>query len=142
MNNKKPRVFLGGTCNGSKWREIIIPYLKIEYFNPVVEDWTPECQAEEVRQREICDYCLYVITPKMQGVYSIAEVVDDSNKKPEKTLFCVLGFYGQPVSDGEFSQEQSKSLYEVVKMVQRNGSYAFPDLTAVVNFLNYMRPTW
>ena len=52
--------------------------MKIDYFNPVVDDWTPECQDEEIRQRELCDYCLYTITPKMTDVYSIAEVVDDS----------------------------------------------------------------
>jgi len=33
------RVFLGGTCNNSKWRDVLIPRLKIDYFNPVVDDW-------------------------------------------------------------------------------------------------------
>ena len=46
----KNKVFLGGTCNESTWRVELIPLLKIDYFNPVVEDWTPECQAEEERQ--------------------------------------------------------------------------------------------
>lgn len=84
------KVFLGGTCNGSTWREELIPLLGIDYFNPVVEDWTEECMAEERRQREECDYCLYVITPRMAGVYSVAEVVDDSNKRPGNTVFCLL----------------------------------------------------
>ena len=61
----KNKVFLGGTCNESTWREELIPLLKTDYFNPVVEDWTPECQAEEERQKnEECNYQLYVITPK------------------------------------------------------------------------------
>jgi len=64
------KVFLGGTCNKSDWRDKLIPLLDIKFFNPVVEDWTPECQDEEIRQREECDFCLYVITPKMTGVYS------------------------------------------------------------------------
>jgi GH15 family glucan-1,4-alpha-glucosidase len=46
--------------------------------------------AEELRQRETCDICLYVITPKMTGVYSIAEVIDDSNKRPNKTVLVRL----------------------------------------------------
>ena len=71
---KRCKVFLGGTCNESTWRDELIKKLKIDYFNPVVDDWTEECYKEELRQREICDYCLYVITPKMTGVYSIAEV--------------------------------------------------------------------
>ena len=45
---------------------------------------------EELKQREECDFVLYVITPKMTGVYSIAEVVDDSNKRREKTLFYFM----------------------------------------------------
>ena len=84
------KVFLGGTCNESKWREMLISRLKIDYFNPVVDDWTPECMEEELKQRKLCDYVLYVITPLMTGVYSIAEVIDDSNKQPEKTIFCYL----------------------------------------------------
>ena len=56
------KVFLGGTCNESTWRNELIPLLEekgIEYYNPVVEDWNPECQEEEYRQKEICDikYC-------------------------------------------------------------------------------------
>ena len=28
----KMKVFLGGTCNGSTWREKVIPNLKIDYL--------------------------------------------------------------------------------------------------------------
>ena len=45
------KVFLGGTCAESKWRDNIIPQLKCEYFNPVVDDWTPECQKIEERKK-------------------------------------------------------------------------------------------
>ena len=61
------KVFLGGTCNDSNWRNLIIPMLSIEFFNPVVDDWTPKCSDEEIRQRRECDVCLYVVTPKMDG---------------------------------------------------------------------------
>ena len=46
------KVFLGGTCAKSKWRDNIIPQLKCEYFNPVVDDWTPECQKIEEREKK------------------------------------------------------------------------------------------
>ncbi len=114
------KVFLGGTCNDSKWRDNLIPLLKkagVEYFNPVVEDWTEEAQEEERKQRELCDYCLYVITPKMTGVYSIAEVIDDSNKRPEKTIFAVFPKDGKE----KFTEHQEKSLKQVGKMVKDNG---------------------
>ena len=120
----KTKVFLGGTCNNSTWRDKLISLLKIDYFNPVVDDWTPECQDEEIRQRELCDYCLYTITPKMTGVYSIAEVVDDSNKRPEKTILCVL----DEDNESSFSETQIKSLKQVKEMVKNNGANVFDSL--------------
>ena len=126
------KVFLGGTCNESIWREELISYLKIDYFNPVVNDWTEECIIEERRQREICDYCLYVITPKMSGVYAIAEVIDDSNKRPLKTIFCYL----RKDRDLEFSVGQIKSLEAVGTMVQKNGGKFIRTLGEVAYCLN------
>lgn len=122
------KIFLGGTCNNSTWRDELIPLLKIDYFNPVVEDWTPEAQEEERYQRQTCDYCLYTITSEMKGVYSIAEVIDDSNKRPEKTIFCLL-------SDG-FEKGVLKSLHEVGKMVQRNGGTYVTSSQQVANLVN------
>lgn len=130
------KVFLGGTCNGSTWRDELIPMLKIDFFNPVVEDWTSECQAEERRQRKICDYVLYVITPKMTGVYSIAEVVDDSNKRPTKTVLCILPEDGE----SEFDDRQMKSLSRVSKMVSVNGGKVFSKLRSVASYLNSKLP--
>jgi len=126
------KVFLGGTCNDSIWRKVLIPMLNIDYFDPVVEDWTEKEQAEERKQREECDYCLYVITPLMSGVYSIAEVIDDSNKRPEKTLFCAL----TADKDCCFTEGQRKSLDQVGAMVVRNGGKYFPALITVADYLN------
>lgn len=128
------KVFLGGTCNGSKWREHLITLLTCDYFNPVVDDWTEDCQVEEIRQREeICDFCLYVITAKMKGFYSIAEVIDDSNKRPRKTIFCYLDNYAD---DGNFTPEQLKSLEAIGKMVKRNGGCTYTDLSKLAIDLN------
>lgn len=128
----KKKVFLGGTCNGSKWRDELIPHLEIDYFNPVVDNWTPECQEREIQEREECDYCLYVITPKMEGFYSIAEVVDDSNKRPNKTVFAPL------ISDGglHFNEKQWKSIEAIAKIVERNGGVIVHDILAAAIVLN------
>lgn len=113
------KVFLGGTCNGSKWRDILIDMLKeykeIDLFNPVVPDWTPECQKIEIHEREISQVVVYTITPEMTGFYSIAEVVDDSNKKSDSTILCIL-------NDWEFDEGQRRSINAVGDMVIRNGS--------------------
>ncbi len=105
---------------------------KVDYFDPVVDDWTPECMDEEIRQRKTCDYVLYVITPKMTGVYSIAEAVDDSNKRPEKTLLAIL----EKDNGEEFPKAQNKSLGQVKKMVEENGCKVFDSLKKIADFLN------
>ena len=92
---------------------------------------------EELRQREECNVCLYVITPKMTGVYSIAEVVDDSNKRPERTVFVRLRDDG----DEHFSDGQWKSLGEVAKMVARNGGTAFDSLERAVLYIKALKNT-
>lgn len=132
-------IFLGGTCNNSTWREKLIPLLDIDYFNPVVDDWTPDCMAEEIKQREKCDFVLYVITPEMTGVYSIAEVTDDSNKRPEKTIFC---FLTEPIITDEgtkfFEGHQTKSLNAVGKLIENNGGKWCMNLGDIANYVNDM----
>ncbi len=126
------KVFLGGTCNGSLWRDSLIKDLKIDYFHPEGEDWTPEMMKEEIKQRQECDFCLYVITPKMTGVYSIAEVVDDSNKRPGKTIFCYL----TSDEDEKFSTAQIKSLDQTGRMIKENGATFLKTLGETADFLN------
>jgi len=126
------KVFLGGTCNESLWRNQIIPMLDIDYFNPVVDDWTEECMAREVQERKTCDICLYVITPRMTGTYSIAEVVDDSNKRPDNTVLVLLH------DDGglSFDKGQWKSLGAVARLIKSNGGHVCLGLEEAACFLN------
>lgn len=126
------RVFLGGTTMETKWREEIIPRLAIDYFNPVVKDWTPEFQEIERQEKDKCDILLYVVTPQMTGVFTIAEAVQDSNKRPHKTVFCVLDTY----DNESFSSSQKKSLDAVCKVVKDNGAKVVYSLDHVVLTLN------
>jgi hypothetical protein len=126
------KVFLGGTTNRSHWRDDIIKKLKIDYFNPVVSEWTDEAYQNELKERETADFLLYVITPKMTGFYSIAEVIDDSNKSPKKTIFCFIENDGEAV----FSAFQLKSLNAVGKMVHINGGKWAKNMDEVVEWLN------
>jgi hypothetical protein len=134
-NIRAKTVFLGGTCNDSTWRDVLTALLdknRVDVFNPVVKDWTNECRVREMEARMCSDYVLYVITPKMTGIYSIAEVVDDSNKRPNRTLFCVLS------QDGEnmFTPHQVKSLKATELLVRSNGALVFDGLEEVAQFLN------
>ena len=99
------KIFLGGTCSkGFDYRTILIPLLEensIDYFNPVVDDWTPDCIAEEEHQKEVCDIHLYVITSNMKGVYSIAETFA-SHIQGKRSIFVVI--------EEGFDEAQLKSL--------------------------------
>ena len=133
------KVFLGGTCNNSLWRDELIAMIKMDYFNPIVDDWTEDWQAEEIRQREVCDFTLYVITPLMTGAYAIAEAVDDSNKRPEKTIFAPLPMDSCPGKEGwsrVFSASRFKSLISVARMVERNGGKTCKSLEECAEYLN------
>lgn len=131
------KVFLGGTCNNSTWRNRFILMLNVDYFNPVVEDWDEEAQARELKERETCDFVLYCITPKMTGVYSIAEAVDDSNKRPTKTIFIRL----RDDEDTTFDNGQWRSLSMVSQMIKKNGGNVFSDLKSAANFINKFKET-
>ena len=127
------KVFLGGTCNGSLWRDEVIKKLMIHYYNPVGEEWTPEMMEKELKQRAESDFCLYVLTPKLEGFFSIAEVIDDSNKRPGKTIFSFIN-----EDEGKtFSEVQIKSLKQVARMVKENGAKYFDTLKEAIDFLNH-----
>ena len=134
-NNESNKIFLGGTCNESTWRDELIPKLKeidFEDFNPVVEDWTPECQDIEIYEKaNNCNIHLYVITNKMKGVFSIAEAIESVFNKDKKTIFCVLDGF-----DGDFPDYQVKSLEAVGRMVERNGGKYVSSLDKIIEILN------
>jgi len=114
------KVFLGGTCNGTHWRELLISMIQVDYFNPVVEDWTPECQSvEELEKAVECNVHLYVITCDMIGTFSIAEAIESAMTAGKQTIFHVI-------PEG-FSKAQFKSLVAVADMIIKHGGIAYVD---------------
>lgn len=115
------RVFLGGTCADTTWRSELMPLLdnlNIDYFNPVVEDWTPECQAiEEEEKNHKCNVHLYVITKEMMGTYSIAEIVHSAHlanmygTSVDNVVFCVL-------DEGTWQKHEIKSFDAIMQLVR------------------------
>ena len=135
------KVFLGGTCNTSTWRDRMIVYLeemKIDYFNPVVPNWTEGCQAREIEERKTCNCVLYTITPRMLGFYSIAEVIDDSNKRPESTILIILS----KDDHFRFNGYQRRSLTAISEMVERNGGFVFHSLGVAATFIYLNSQYW
>lgn len=137
MPVESKKVFLGGTANDSKWRDILIAKLKVPYFNPVVVDWTDEAKEEELYQRENCNWLLYVITPRMIGLYSLAEIIDDSNKNPDRTLVAIINNdIGDDGKSIKFIPEIYDSLIDISNMAVRNGAMLFTSLDEIAIFLN------
>ena len=118
------RWFLGGTCAGTQWRNNLIPYLKrnnIDFFKPVVEDWTPECQAIEEDEKNIkCNIHLYVITPEMKGTYSIAEIIHSAHlanmygTSVDRMIFAIL-------ESDKWQKHELKSLDAVTRLAKDIG---------------------
>ncbi len=127
-------VFLGGTCNESTWREELMPMLdrRVDAFNPVVDDWNEAAQANEDRHKINDDFCLYVLTPEMAGLYSIFEVADDSNKRPDRTVCCFLKAHG----GREFDAGTWRGIEKMKRDLVRNGAVVCEDLEGVAAFLN------
>ena len=132
---EKVKVFLGGTCASSTWRDELLRRLdedRIETFNPVVSNWTKECQIEEDYHRKNDDICLYVITPEGIGFYSFVEVTDDSNKRPERTILCLL----ESANGKEFEGHTKKCALKTMKLVAENGAKVFDNLDSLAIYLN------
>jgi len=126
------RVFLGGTVNGSRWRNTVKEKLTIDYFDPVVENWNEAAYERELSERRFCDYLLYVLTPKMTGFYAIAEVTDDSYHRPDRTIYCYL-----PEDDGEeFTKDQLAEFERLGHVVTENGARWLKNLDEIIAFLN------
>ena len=128
-------VFLGGTCNGSTWRDELIPMLdqnKIDAFNPVVETWDEEAQKNEDFHKANDDFTLYVLTPEMRGVYGVFEVAMDSCKRPGRVLACILN-----ERDGKtFDSFVQKNMIKIKKDLIDNGVLVFDDLSQIAEYLN------
>lgn len=120
QEDKPKRIFLGGTCGESTWREELIPELDnlgLEYFNPVVPDWTPECiEIENQEKNELCNTHLYIITPEMSGVYSIAEMVNSVWECLSKgSGFVWIGILDS--EDKPWEPHQRKSLEATLRLI-------------------------
>lgn len=126
------KVFLGGTYGDTSWRNILIPILKINYFNPIVSNWTTECQKKEIFEKEKeCNIHLYVITKEMKGVFSIAEAIESVHMNNKTTILHII-------PDG-FNTNELKSLEAVLNMVIKHGGigYIDNDIYRTARVINY-----
>jgi hypothetical protein len=72
-----PDVYLGGSCNPTTWRkDIAIPLLEaagITYYNPQVDNWTPELVDIERKAKAKAGNYLFVIDSQTRAISSMIE---------------------------------------------------------------------
>lgn len=87
-------LFLGGSCNPTTWRQdIAMPFLErhnAEYFNPQVEDWSPECVEIERKAKKNAEAYLFMIDGQTRGIASMLEVVALSHVHRDKSMHVVV----------------------------------------------------
>ena len=127
---REPLIFLGGTCNESKWREIFkTSVAPLKCFDPTVDDWNDEAVAKEEQAKKDSTTLLYVITER-GSFYSAIEVTDDSNKYPDKTILC---FYDE---NNNFTEADIKSFNNAAKKIKANGARVFFSLEECIEYVN------
>ncbi|XP_029656423.2 uncharacterized protein LOC115230359 [Octopus sinensis] len=110
-------VFLGGSCNPSNWRkEIAIPYLNnlnISYYNPQVDNWTPDLVKQEDLIKKSCKCLLFVISEETRGIASMVEVAYLSSMKRHVILVMKDTFNFKTSTDNEQIE-----LYKARKVIE------------------------
>lgn len=115
LKQRIPVVYLGGTVS-TPWRDELIPLLKVQWGNPTT-GFDP-ASADE------CDYLLHVFTPATLDAISTAALVEDSNKRPLKTILCVL------------ENDNDSYLAAIAKLVRGNGAKVCTSLQEVADYVN------
>lgn len=89
-------VGLFGTCGGSKWRDSFMARYKdlgIQYFNPQVDNWVPECAVEEARHLAEDKVILFPVTNETYATGSLSEVgfsILNAIKLDDRRSFVVM----------------------------------------------------
>ena len=130
------KVFLGGTCGTSTWRETLLKDLdeSVDAYNPVVPNWSEEARELEKLHKENDDVVLFVITPETPGTYSISEITRYSITAPKRTMICVI-----PEANGKsFTPHEAKAWDKILKECKEDGSMICDTLENVAKTLNQM----
>lgn len=133
----KKFAFLGGTVNGSNWRDILIPLLTIGYFNPVVADWTEEHAIRENQAKASANVNLYVITPKQHGLYVPFELATTACESRNNPNMKVVAVFLKEDGGDVFTDHQLASITQIRELLHKNPEVEiFDNLESTARFLN------
>jgi len=128
-----PYVFLGGTINGSNWRQRLIEKLKVNYFDPVVSDWNPDHRRTEEMAKSAAALLVYAITPKQTGFYTIAEMTHAVFGDLRRVAILILD-----EDDGVLYEEHQQASISAIKELlhQRIDLNLFDNVDELAHHLN------
>jgi hypothetical protein len=120
-------IFLGGTVGSTTWRSTFIADLVAagvpaeSIYNPVVPDWTPECQAAEDRAKAEASYNLFYICSPNPG--------DATNVSVYSIVEAVMGLYDQPSTTVVVfdNREYSGHILKSLKKTEKDLRNRFPN---------------
>ncbi|XP_060555209.1 uncharacterized protein LOC132716070 isoform X2 [Ruditapes philippinarum] len=137
LHKKKRRVFLGGSCNPTRWRsEIAIPYFKdhgITFYNPQVQHWKPELMELEAQAKQTADVLFFVIDSKTRAISSMIEVAYlVATQRQVVVIMCEykdtnIVIDGEKLSDSEML-DLVKGRLILTDLVERNSVPIFADI--------------
>lgn len=142
-------VGLFGTCGNSQWRKAPEEKLKglgIEFFDPVVANWTPECAEKEAKHLKNDRALLFVVTSETEAYGSLAETgwAELSTKANGRKAFFVLEDYKEvdkPV-DPKHAANRARKL--VKAHAKENGASVYSNIdeamAALVEFMKDQKP--
>lgn len=77
-------IALFGTVGKTTWRDELMEHVKgivadqsgLKFFDPRVENWTPEDRIREQQAKALCGILVFVITPQQEGWYTLLELFE------------------------------------------------------------------
>lgn len=129
----KKSLFIGGSTSDSQWRQKLISKLNkdINVLNPTsAKELNEDARNKDSKNREDSDFSLYAISPQSIDPYTIAHLVDESNKRPESVVFAMIE------EGGTFDKSQKNSMSYIKDLVETNGSNVFTSIDEAANYLN------
>eukprot|EP00516_Mucochytrium_quahogii_P008801 CAMPEP_0203773096 /NCGR_PEP_ID=MMETSP0099_2-20121227/4451_1 /ASSEMBLY_ACC=CAM_ASM_000209 /TAXON_ID=96639 /ORGANISM=" , Strain NY0313808BC1" /LENGTH=271 /DNA_ID=CAMNT_0050670855 /DNA_START=108 /DNA_END=924 /DNA_ORIENTATION=- len=126
------KVFLGGACGPTTWRkDVAIPFLEassISYFNPQVEEWSPDLVETEAIAKNNCELLFFVIGTETRSISSLVEASEyiASNRQ----VILVVKLF--PDNSSQFSRDEIKDLNRgrtyLKDTASRHGALVFPEI--------------
>lgn len=115
------QIFLGGSCNPTTWRQnVAIPYLEmngISYYNPQVDNWTPEVVNSERYAKQNAKILLFVIDKQTRSTVSLVESAFMAGEN-KSVVLVIYPFDYNVFSHVDSSQQTSKYMETTSKIVK------------------------